>query len=360
MDNLDTRIAARQDPALFIQNLKLPVLIDEVQYVPELFSYIKIIVDEVKKSGLFWLTGSQQFSMMKNVSESLAGRVALFELQGLSLAEEEKRPHTSPPFVPTPHILKKRSQVARYISVQDIYKKIWRGSYPQVFVQKGKTWKLFYESYITTYIERDVREYLQIGNIMSFRKFMLAMAARTGGKLNYRKISNDTGVSEPTIKSWIQVLEATGLIRLIYPYFTNITKRMLKTPKFYFMDTGLCCFLTGWLNPQVTQMGAMAGPLLETYAVSEIIKSHLHNSQSLRNFYYYTDKDQNEVDLLIEQSGKLYPIEIKKSASLQNIHFKGLNIIKNHPTTEAACVLCFHKMILPVKHKIYSCPISYI
>ena len=359
LDSLDTRIAARQDPAGFIQNLKLPVLIDEVQYAPELFPYIKITVDEVKKPGLFWLTGSQQFLMMKNVSESLAGRVALFELQGLSLAEEEKRPHTSP-FIPTPDILKKRSQVSRYIPVQDIYKKIWRGSYPQVLVQKGKTWKLFYESYLTTYIERDVREYLKIGNIMSFRKFMLVMAARTGGKLNYRKISNDTGVSEPTVKSWIQVLEATGLIRLIYPYFTNITKRMLKTPKFYFMDTGLCCFLTGWLNPQVTGRGAMAGPLLETYAVSEIIKSHLHNGQSIRNFYYYTDKDQNEVDLLMERAGKLHPIEIKKSTSLQHIHFKGLSIVQKHPTTDTGCVLCFHKMVLPLRHKIYSCPISYI
>ena len=359
LDNKDACIAANEDPAGFIDRLKLPVLIDEVQYAPELFPYIKMIVDQTKKNGLFWLTGSQEFSMMKNISESLAGRIAILDLQGISLAEDEKRPRT-PPFIPKPNCLKHRQKIAKFLSIEDIYFKIWRGSYPHVVLDNGKTWQAFYESYITTYIERDVRDYLKIDNLIAFRKFMQIAASRTGQMLKYRDISKEIGVSQPTIKSWFNVLQATGIIKLIYPYFNNITKRLLKTPKLYFMDTGLCCFLTKWINPEVLERGAMAGPILETYVISEIIKSYIHNGIS-PHLYYYADKEKNETDLLIEQNGHLYPIEIKKTTSIHNSGFKGFDHLKKLKTPIGhGCILCFQKDLLPYKRNIDIVPIGYI
>ena len=297
-----------------------------MQYAPNLFSYIKLIVDQTKKTGLFWLTGSQEFSMMKNVSESLAGRIAILDIQGISLSEDEGRPQT-PPFIPKLDCLKHRQKIAKSLSLEDIYFKIWRGSYPHVVLDSGKTWQTFYESYITTYIERDVRDYLKVDNLIAFRKFMQIAASRTGQILKYRDISKETSISQPTIKSWFNVLQATGIIKLIHPYFNNITKRLLKTPKLYFMDTGLCCFLTKWVTPEVLENGAMAGSILETYVISEIIKSYIHNGIS-PHLYYYADKEKHETDLLIEQEGYLYPIEIKKSASIHSSAFKGFDHLK--------------------------------
>lgn len=359
LDDLDTRLSAAEDPAGFIDRLALPALIDEVQYVPALFPYIKMTVDKAKKPGLFWLTGSQQFSMMRNVSESLAGRVAILNLQGISLAEETGRPDT-PPFISDLAVLKQRQAMAKPIPLNDIYTKIWRGTYPHVVVDQGKNWKLFYQSYVTTYVERDIRDYHKVDDLMAFRKFMQIAAARTGQMLNYREISKEVGMSEPTIKSWFNTLQATGLVTLIQPFFNNITKRILKTPKFYFMDTGLCCYLTGWLDANVLELGAMSGAMLETYVVSEIIKSYIHNGCD-PNIYYYTDKDRHEVDLVIEQSGHLYPIEIKKTASIRNSHFKGFDFLSKLKTPIGhGCVLCFSTSLLPIKPGIDAVPIGYI
>lgn len=359
LDDLDKRISAEQNPKEFIDRLKRPVLIDEVQYAPNLFPYIKIAVDKAKKPGLFWLTGSQQFSMMKNVSESLAGRVAIFKLQGISLAEEEDRPLT-PPFLPSVNVLKERQKTVKLISIKKLYKKIWRGSYPQLVANKKTPWQLFYESYITSYIERDVRDYLRIDNLAAFQKFIRVTAARTGQMINYREISKDVGVSEPTIKSWLHVLQATGLITIIQPYFNNRTSRLLKTPKFYFMDTGLCCFLTGWLNSDVLERGAMAGAFLETYVVTEIIKSYIHNGCSPQIFYYI-NKDKKEVDLLIEQTGCLYPVEIKKSTSIRNIKFRGFDFLKQLKVPIGqGCLLYPGSSFLPVKPNVDVVPISFI
>ena len=359
LDDLNSRLAAREDPAGFIDRLNLPVLIDEAQYAPELFPYIKMTVDKAKKPGLFWLTGSQQFSLMKNISESLAGRAAVLQLRGLSLAEETGRPQT-PPFFPGPQTLKQRQKTVAPLSIKKIYQKIWRGSYPALVAGKNISWTLFYESYTTTYIERDVRAYLKINSLMDFQKFLRIMAARTGCPLNYREISRDAGVSEPTVKSWTNVLQATGLIALIQPYFNNRTTRLLKTPKLYFMDTGLCCFLTGWLNPEVLERGAMSGPILETWAVSEIIKSHIHNGCSPQIFYY-GDKDKQEVDLLLEQAGRLYPVEIKKTGSLKNINFKGFHFLKKMKASVGpGCLLYTGTSLLPFKPNIDAVPISFI
>lgn len=359
LDALDVRAAAQEDPAGFIERLKLPVLIDEVQYAPELFPYIKMKVDKLKTPGLFWLTGSQQFAMMKGISESLAGRVAIFELQGISLAEDEGRPKTHP-FIPTVDVLEQREKIAEEASLQKIYHKIWRGSYPHVVLDDGKSWQRFYESYVSTYVERDVRDYLKVDDLMAFRKFMQVAAARTGQMINYREISKEVGISEPTVKSWFNVLKATGLVVFLQPYFKNSTKRLIKTPKFYFMDTGLCCYLTKWINPEVLERGAMSGAMLETYCVSEIIKSYIHNGKE-PPVYYYADKERREIDLLIEQAGHLYPIEIKKAVSVRNSGFKGFDYLQNLKMPIGhGCVLCFYEKLLPFNREIDIVPIGYI
>lgn len=359
LDDLNYRIAAEQDPASFLERLQLPVLIDEVQYAPLLFPYIKMLVDKLKKPGLVWLTGSQQFDMMKNVSESLAGRVAVLKLQGISLAEEYGRIN-EPPFLPDIKTLQARQKAAKVLSSLEVYHKIWRGSYPDVVLNDGQHWERFYESYVTTYIQRDVRDYLKINDAASFHKFMQIAAARTGQLINYRDIASDVGVSEPTIKSWLTVLHASGIIYLLPPYFNNHAKRLIKTPKLYFMDTGLCCFLTGWLTSNVLEKGAMAGAMLETYAISEIIKSYLNQGKTPR-LYFYRDKDKREVDLLIEESGVLYPVEIKKTSAIKNISSHSFDVLKqlNTPIGRGG-VLCFVEALFPISQGIDAIPIAYI
>lgn len=359
LDDLDTRIAAEQDPATFIQRLSYPVLIDEVQYAPSLFSYIKMKVDEDKLPGQFWLTGSQQFAMMKNISDSLAGRVAILDMLGISLAEEEGRTQT-PHFLPSLEVLKERQTLAKPISINELYHKIWRGSFPDVVVNDGKAWETFYASYITSYTEKDVRDYLKVDDLIAFRKFMQVAASRTGQMINYTSIANDVNVAVQTIKSWFNVLQATGLITVIQPYFNNLTKRATKTPKFHFLDTGLCCYLTGWMNAEVLEKGAMSGPMLETYVVSEIIKSYIHNGKK-PPIYYYADKEKNEVDLLIEDSGKLYPVEIKKTASITNMNFKGFEFLsKTKAEIGHGAVVCLANKMIPITKDIDAVPIGYI
>lgn len=359
LDDLDMRIAAEQDPAAFISRLSFPVLIDEVQYAPSLFSYIKMKVDQDKEPGQFWLTGSQQFAMMKNISDSLAGRVAILDMLGISLAEEEERPNTSP-FIPRQEVLLERQKTIKPLTIDEIYTRIWRGSFPDVVVAQGKNWETFYASYLTSYIEKDVRDYHRVDDLIQFRKFMQVVASRTGQMLNYSSLANDVDVNVKTIKSWFNVLEATGMVTLIQPYYNNFTKRAVKTPKFHFLDTGLCCYLTGWVNPNVLEKGAMAGALLETYVVSEILKSYIHNGKR-PHLYYYADKDKREVDLLIEEAGKLHPIEVKKSSSIRNMNFKGFDFLKNTKTEIGhGAVICFTDKLVSIGNDVDAVPVCYI
>lgn len=347
LDDLNMRLAAQEDPAGFLDRLSLPVLIDEVQYAPNLFPYIKMVVDKANEPGLFWLTGSQQFDMMKNVTESLAGRVAILKLQGISLAEEQNRADGAA-FLPEPELLKIRQKHAVKLTLPEAYHKIWRGSYPEMVTHEGRNWERFYDSYVSTYIQRDVRDYLNINDIATFHKFMQIAAARTGQLINYADMARDVGVSEVTVKSWLNVLHASGIIYQLQPYFNNQAKRLIKTPKLFFMDTGLCAFLTGWLTPDVLERGAMSGAILETWVVSEIIKSYLHQGRTPR-VYFYRDKEKREVDLLIEENGKLYPIEIKKTASIQNSGFKGFDVLQslNRPIAHGG-LICFVNALMPI------------
>ncbi|EKD77808.1 MAG: hypothetical protein ACD_42C00170G0004 [uncultured bacterium] len=358
LDDLNVRIAAAKDPATFIERLTLPVLIDEVQYAPALFPYIKMHVDQDKTPGLFWLTGSQQFDMMKNITESLAGRVAVLQLSGISLAEEQNRIHDVP-FLPDLKTIRARIKTAKPLTALACFYKIWRGSYPDVVLQDGKNWERFYESYVTTYIQKDVRDYLQINDQVAFHRFMQVAASRTGQLINYRDLANDVGVSEPTIKSWINVLHASGIIYLLQPYFNNRTKRLIKTPKLYFMDTGLCCFLTGWLNADVLERGSMAGSILETYVFSEIIKSYLNCGRTPR-IYFYRDKDMREIDFLLEENGVIYPIEIKKTASIKNINVNFDVLKKLKIKIGRGGVICFVQSPLSLSSDVEAIPVGFI
>ncbi len=351
LDDMMLRAAALRDPAGFIDRLDLPVLIDEVQYAPNLFPYIKMAVDKGKQNGQFWLTGSQQFEMMKNVGESLAGRVGVLHLQGISLAEEQGRADDEP-FLPVLVLLKSRQKTAKTLTVRQVFHKIWRGSYPDVVTRDGKNWERFYESYISTYIQRDVQDYLGVKNKAVFLKFMQIIAARTAQLVKYSDIARDVGVSEVTIKSWINVLQASGIVFILQPYHTNHTSRLIKMPKLYFMDTGLCAYLTGWLNADVLERGAMNGAMLETYVVGEIIKSYLHNGRKPR-IYFYRDKDKREVDLLIEENGVLYPIEIKKTASPNVADCKAFSCLKGLKMPIGhGCVICFVKNLVPLAENV--------
>lgn len=360
LDNLEDRMLAKSDPAGFLQRYPAPILIDEVQYAPELFSYIKIQADTIKKPGMFWLTGSQQFELMKNVTESMAGRVAIFRLLGLSLDEENNDPSVEL-FIPEEAYLVKRQTTAINLTIPKIFQNIWRGSFPFVIINDSPdNRERFYQSYISTYIQRDVRDFMQIENQDNFLRFMQISAARTGQLINYADFARDIGISEPTVKTWINILRACGLIYILQPYHNNHIKRLIKTPKLYFLDTGLCSYLTGWPNANTLELSSMSGAMLETYVISEIIKNHLNNGKEPR-LYFYRDKDQNEIDLLLEANGKIYPLEIKKTATPGNINIKHLQMInKLEIPLGAAGVLCLREDFIPLSKGINAIPIGYI
>jgi predicted AAA+ superfamily ATPase len=316
LDDMNLRGLARSDPALFLQRFPPPVLIDEVQYAPELFPAIKLLVDGSPEPGRVWLTGSQSLPMMKGVSESLAGRVAVLSLLGFSAREADRRPADVPPFVPGGRAVTAREGSAGVTSLGGIYERIWRGSFPALVTGRVHDRDLFYRSYVQTYLQRDVRDLLQVGDLEVFMRFLKAAAARTGQLLNYTDLARDCAVSVNTARNWLAVLQASHQVFLLPAWHTNLSKRLYTTPKLHFLDTGLCAYLTEWSSPATLSAGAMSGPILETYAVGEILKSWWHRGRD-PSLYHYRDKDGREIDLLIARDGRLYPIEVKKAATVR-------------------------------------------
>ncbi|HKY69876.1 MAG TPA: ATP-binding protein, partial [Gammaproteobacteria bacterium] len=260
LDDLNERTLAKNDPALFFKRNPPPILIDEVQYAPELFTYIKIICDRERKPGLFWLTGSQKFHLMQNISESLAGRVAILDLLGLSQAELFNYADDSQPLLPSAKWLENaRLHAVKNFNLMEVYKRIWTGSFPQIALQSETNRDLFYSSYVQTYIQRDVREITNISNETGFYNFLRAAAARTGQLLNYSELAKDADINHKTAKDWLNILETSGIIYLLRPYHNNVVKRLIKTPKLYFLDTGLCSYLTRWQSVESLEAGAMSG-----------------------------------------------------------------------------------------------------
>ena len=339
LDDLTLRELAKTDPKMFFQLYQPPLLIDEVQYAPELFPYIKIMVDERHQPGDFWLTGSQLFKMMEGGQESLAGRVALLHLSPLSQSEIMKRP-PEPPFSLELPLLSERQNGRQMLNTPEVFQRIHQGGMPALVTGTYSNASIFYSSYIDTYMERDVRRLSNDIDSLKFLRFLRSVAARTSQQVNYKGIADDAEIDQTTAKNWLHVLEALGIIFLLEPYSNNVLKRTVSTPKLYFYDSGIVCYLTRWSSPETAMEGAMSGALLENYTVAEIIKTYQNAGQE-PFLYYYRDKDAREIDLILERDGKLFPIEIKKMASPPKKLTKVFDLIDKSPLQRGTgAILC--------------------
>ena len=363
---------AKENGNMFMMLNPPKVIIDEVQHAPELFRYIKIRCDESEERGLFCLSGSQQFNLMKNVSETLSGRIAVIELNGLSLREIQRDGFTGS-FLPTMEYVQERAKTAH--APGNIWEIIHRGSYPEM-QNPSLDWASFYGNYVKTYLERDVRALSAVQDLDSFQRFVIAAAARTGEVLNYSNIANEVGKDAVTIKNWISILEASGIIYLLEPYASTALKRAVKQPKLYFRDTGLVCYLTRWLSPETLAYGAMSGHIFETFAVSEILKSFANNGQDYRYFVsYYRGHDklkqkvngevietEGEIDLIIESDGVLHPVEIKQNAKVSVPSSSAFQILDKIPDRKrgTGAIICTCPQPGMLRENVLQLPVWYI
>ena len=367
LDDPDVRYLAKHDPALFLQRYSPPVLIDEIQYATELLPYIKMDVDRSRKKGDFWITGSQAFHLMKNVSESLAGRVGIINLLGLSYAEIYQEP--SEPFQTDAGYLMKHLSVKRKRDLNEIYRRIFKGSMPELYADENVDWETYYRSYVDTYLQRDIRDFTQVADEMQFYNFMTIVAAQTSKPVVYEELANATGISAPTAKKWLSILVTSHIIALVHPFHSNALKRVVKMPLIHFLDTGLAAYLLKWGNPEALEKGAMSGAFFESYVFSEIYKSYL-NAGKEPPIFYYRDKDKKEIDLLLYQNGILSPIEIKKSASPGKAAIKNFRVLEPITTEPAhagleslkveigtGSVICMANDLLPLDEKNWYVPV---
>jgi predicted AAA+ superfamily ATPase len=338
LDDLTERDMAKNDPALFFQLHKPPLFIDEVQYAPELFPYIKMWVDKHHNPGDFWLTGSQIFKLMRGVQESLTGRVCLLHL--FSLSQQEILGNPTLPFEVNFDVLLKRQEIISPVGTPEMYERIFGGGMPALISGQYTDRRAVYSSYVSTYIDRDVKELSGTIDSLKFMNFITATAALAGQMLHYKTIADACDIDQTTAKAWLTILETLGIIFYLHPFSNNVLKRTVKTPKLYFYDTGLVCYLTKWSDAATLMSGAMSGAILENFAVSEIVKSY-QNSGYEPFLYYYRDKDTKEIDLIMEGDGKLYPIEIKKSASPDVRLTRVFSVIDKSPLIRGTgAVLC--------------------
>ena len=364
LDDLDARNLALSDPKYFLEQYSYPLLIDEIQYAPNLLPYIKMIVDDEKfkalknnteVKSLFWLTGSQQFKVMKDVSESLAGRVGVLNLY--SLSNSEIKGYERLLFTPKLDELKKNENIVHCDS-KEIFERIFNGGMPTIAtgaIERSN----YFSSYINTYIERDVKQLLNVGKTIEFYNFMQYIAVRTAQELNYSTIAKEIGVDSKTIKNWISILESSGIIYLLQPFSSNLSNRIIKAPKLYFMDTGLCSYLAKYPNPETLEIGALSGAIFETFVVSEIIKNITsHGLDPKMNLYYYRDKDQKEVDLLYIEGDTIYPIEIKKGISPNNPDKNFAVLSKYSNDIATGIVICMTQKLQPINKNCWLCPVS--
>ncbi len=355
LDDLNERSIAKTDPELFLQLHKPPVLIDEVQYAPELFTYIKIHVDRNHEPGAFWLTGSQVFKLMQGVRESLAGRVAALSLTSLSQAEISGG--GMEPFTLDIEALSARKANRKEADARGIFERIYRGSMPAIVSGANSNSQIFYSSYLTAYIERDVRELSDAIDSFKFLRFITAVAARCGQMLNVADIARDADINQTQTKNWLGILETLGIIFYLHPYSNNLLKRLVKTPKLYFYDTGLVCYLTKWSNAETLESGAMNGAILENYVVAEIMKTYL-NSGKEPYLYYYRNKDAKEIDIVLEHDGVLNPIEIKKTSTPGTELIKVFDLLDKSSTPRSkGAVICMKPELGAINRDNYIVPI---
>lgn len=358
LDDFNERQMAKNDPAMFFQIHKPPLFIDEVQYAPELFTYIKIWVDAHHSPGDFWLSGSQIFKLMRGVQESLAGRVAL--LQMLPLSQQEILGHPTVPFKVDLDIFIEKEKAVEAVSTPELYRRIFNGGMPALLSGQYTDRRALYSSYLSTYIDRDVKELSGTIHSLKFMNFITAAAALTGQMVNYKTIADQCDIDQVTAKNWLNILETLGIIFYLHPYSNNVLKRIVKTPKLYFYDTGLACYLTKWSDADTLMNGAMSGAILENFAVSEIIKSY-YNTGNEPFVYYYRDKDAKEIDLMIESNGTLFPIEIKKTASPDIRLTKVFDVIEKSSLQQGTgVILCTAERLSAFNHDALIVPIGLI
>lgn len=365
---------AEEDIGLFLLNNPCPLMIDEVQKCPSIFNRIKILLDNTEEKSNFFFTGSQKLQLMESISESLSGRVSVMELDGLSMREIH-RVDFNRHFVPNEDYIKSREQSLKKYS-EDIWKTIHRGFYPELYAEPNREWIDFYQSYVKTYLDNDVNKLIKAKNHLTFVKFMTAVAARTGQVLNYANISSEIGVGEVTVKEWISILEKSGIVYILKPFTSNALSRAIKTPKIYFRDTGLCCYLTRWLTSDTLKNGAMAGAMFETFVINEILKSFSNEGLDYDfDVYYYNGKDKKkirkngqveevdgEIDLIISENGILYPIEIKMSANPKADMASEFDILDGIPDKKrgTGAIICLYDKKLYLRENLIVLPIEYI
>ncbi len=365
---------ASEDLGLFLLNNPCPLMIDEVQKCPSIFNKIKILLDETEEKGNFFLTGSQKLQLMEGVSESLSGRISILEMEGLSQREiygVDFNKH----FVPTTEYLAEREKHLKPYK-NNFWETIHKGSFPELYVNDNREWIDFYQSYVKTYLERDVNKIIKVKNHLTFVKFMTSVAARTGQLLNYANIASEVGVSEVTIKEWVSILEKSGIVYVLKPYTSSALNRAIKTPKLYFRDTGLCCYLTRWLTPDTLKNGAMAGAIYETFVINEILKSFANEGLDYDfSVFFYNGKDKKkkktngeyievdgEIDLIIQENGILYPIEIKMTTNPKADMTAEFDILDNVPNFKrgTGVILCLYDKKIYLRENLVALPIWYI
>ena len=367
LDDSRERMLASDDPELFLDSHDTPLIIDEIQKVPTLMEAIKIRIDQTKlenvnegraNSLLYILTGSNTYEIREKASETLAGRTAILEVNSFSECEKEKKEGHE--FVPDIEILKKKQKELAPKNRYEVFEDIYVGGMPEYWILRPDR-DIFFESYISTYLEKDVSRMINIGRLDDFRRFMRIVALRTSQQLDYTEIGNAVGLDARTVRNWISILEASGIIIILQPYVSNLAKRIVKTPKLYFLDTGLCAFLCGWSDPRILEASAMAGAFFETYVVSEIVKSIRNAGKRIEYcLYYYRDRDQKEVDLLYIKDQMIYPIEIKKGIGKDKAD-KNFKILEQYKMPIATgLIIDASDRLFPLNRNAYYCPVGMI
>lgn len=350
MDNMMARALAKSDPVLFFQTYKVPIIIDEIQKAPELFEQIKIICDESEERGLFWLTGSQQYKMMKNIRETLAGRIGILELYSMSKKEVEELSFPNELDFSLPCLLARQPLVKKN-DIVDVFEYIWRGGMPDALQADAEQRQEYFNSYIETYLMRDVSEEGGITDTVRFRKFLSACAALVAEQINYKTLAEAAEISQPTAKSWVRLLQGLGIIYLLQPYANNELKRLTKTPKLYFCDTGLCAYLSMWLTRDTLMNGAVSGHYFENYVVIELLKNFSY-SPSKANLTYYRDSNAKEIDVFVEENGIIHPLEIKKSANPDRREVRKYELLdKANLERGNGGIVCMCEEVIPIDDK---------
>lgn len=350
MDNTMARILAQTDPVLFFQTYKPPIIIDEIQKAPELFEQIKIMCDETEERGLFWLTGSRQYGMMKNVRDTLSGRIGILELYSLSADEAAGEAFTDRLDFSL-DCLRERQKAAEKNDIVRVFEYIWRGGMPEILRADAEQRQEYFNSYIETYLMRDVAEEGRITDTVRFRKFLNACAALTAEQVNYKTLADAAEISQPTAKEWLRLLQGLGIVYLLQPFSNNELKRLTKTPKLYFCDTGLCAYLSMWLTRDTLMNGAASGHYFENYVVMELLKNYSY-SRDKANLTYYRDSNAKEIDVIVEENGRVHPLEIKKSANPDRREVRKYELLdKTAFERGSGGIVCMCEEVMPIDEK---------